>query len=436
MCPVPRVAIGSVFPRTAPSLVPWALMQVLQEEGHQVQAFLSKTVFPQHLAVAAITGRPQRYLDSWVMDCRQCIHWLLQMPESTAVAVVEGAFPGGFNGAAQGGRLDTLCRWLHLPRVGLIDVRRVELSRLSQLLEELDGCLLENVRDSQQFHSWQTAVERQYRIPILGAMEPAAKLWRSLNRLPPGEKPSRAWCHLLGQRFRRWWQPERFWQVACSRPLPQYEVFPPAVPVPARSTVVAVAYDEAFSCYFPELLETIESQGATVATFSPLRDEGLPAGTTMVYIGCGHAEYYAAQLARNHCMHATLRHFAAAGKPIYAEGAGAAYLCEQMDDQHCRAHRSVAVFAAAGRWRPGVSNHQPQEVTITHSGWLFPAGTRLRGYRHPAWQIEPTGMLTDLTGHDARRLDLFGTKQVVGSMIHLYLVAWPELTVRLLRASH
>src|SRR5690606_21378146 len=101
----------------------------------------------------------------------------------------------------------------------------------------------------------------------------------------------------------------------CARPEP-------------RPLTVAVAYDEAFRCYFPDTLDLLEHLGATVVDFSPLRDEALPLGTDIVYFGCGHPERYAEALASNHCMMLAIREHVCAGRRIYAEGGGVAYLCQ------------------------------------------------------------------------------------------------------------
>ncbi len=61
----------------------------------------------------------------------------------------------------------------------------------------------------------------------------------------------------------------------------------------SRPLQVAVACDEAFGGYFPDTLEALEARGARVCDFSPLRDDRLPPGTDVVYVGCGHPELFA-----------------------------------------------------------------------------------------------------------------------------------------------
>ena len=97
----------------------------------------------------------------------------------------------------------------------------------------------------------------------------------------------------------------------------------------ARPTI-AIPFDEAFYRYFPDTLDLLEARGARVRHFSPLRDEALPVGTGHVFLGCGRPESFASRLAGNHCMLNALRKYIAAGGRVYAEGGGAAYLCQRV----------------------------------------------------------------------------------------------------------
>src|SRR5438445_640566 len=93
---------------------------------------------------------------------------------------------------------------------------------------------------------------------------------------------------------------------------------------------VAIAYDDAFFGYCPDALDELEQRGVTVRDFSPLRDEALPADADIVYIGCGRPDLHAGELSDNFCLMLALRDHVCAGKRIYAEGGGLAYLCQQL----------------------------------------------------------------------------------------------------------
>ena len=89
---------------------------------------------------------------------------------------------------------------------------------------------------------------------------------------------------------------------------------------------VAYAQDEAFGAYFPDTLETLESLGAELVEFSPIRDETLPESVDLVMIGCGFPDQHADALAANLSLIAALRSHVCRGQRIYSEGGGTAYL--------------------------------------------------------------------------------------------------------------
>src|SRR4029077_935542 len=125
----------------------------------------------------------------------------------------------------------------------------------------------------------------------------------------------------------------RLVQIASSFGMPDHwgTVDESRLSVPRGNVRVAVAYDEAFNCYFPDTLDMLELRGATVRVFSPLRDECLPADTDIVYLGCGSTHEHAAALAGNHCMLLALKEHVCSGKRIYGEGGGLAYLCQHVE---------------------------------------------------------------------------------------------------------
>jgi cobyrinic acid a,c-diamide synthase len=189
---------------------------------------------------------------------------------------------------------------------------------------------------------------------------------------------------------------------------------------------VAVGFDEAFNCYFPDTLDLLELCGATVVDFSPLRDEALPPETDLVYLGCGHPERYAAALAENHCMTLALRDHLCGGGRVYAEGGGLAYLCQYMETADGRRTSMIGAIPAVARVNPQPAPPRPIEVTLARRTWLGMRGRRLRGYLNTNWLIEPLGEVEGCLAEAGHECDLVGRYLAVGSRLHLNFAAQPE----------
>ena len=189
---------------------------------------------------------------------------------------------------------------------------------------------------------------------------------------------------------------------------------------------VAVAFDSAFNCYFPDTLDLLEFRGAKIVDFSPLRDEVLPEAD-IVYLGCGHPELEAEALAANHCMLLALRNHVRGGRRVYAEGGGLAYLCEHMETPKGEFEPMLGVLPAIARLNRQRSPVRPVEAMLAKDNWLGRAGTSLRGYLNSNWLLEPTAPLGELLADPGREMDLVSQFQVVGSRMHLNFAAQPSV---------
>ncbi len=198
---------------------------------------------------------------------------------------------------------------------------------------------------------------------------------------------------------------------------------------------VAVAYDEAFRCYFTDALELLELSGASVVDFSPLRGEALPPDTDLVYFGCGHPERHAAALAENHCMRLAIREHLCSGRRIYAEGGGLAYLCEHLVTPCGERLPMVGVFPAVATANPFPQPPEPTTVTLARRSWLGRPGTKLRGYLNSRWHLEPTECIDGLAAEVEHQHDLLGRYLAVGSRMHVNFVPQPEILHSFLRPA-
>jgi len=426
MSQLPRVAVGSVQPGFDSQPILWALLEVLRRRGLQVQSFLSRAWFAKYLEAGTVTGLNPRHLDSWIMSPEACRTIFRHGAELADLALVEGEFSGINGTQSSGGTLECLCQWLDLPRLAVVDATRISGCRLPDRPERIEGLLLDGVFDDRHLAQVTTDLEALWGIPVLGALELRPSLRAAVASTLRGSRLPRVLLQELGSHFARHWQAEHFDHVLGRREFPAdtgqlFDTDPGGVKL-----TVAVAYDDAFNCYFPDTLELLESRGATVIDFSPLRDESLPPDTDIVYLGCGRPERYAAVLEENHCIKAALRSHLRRGNRVYAEGGGLAYLCQQLETPDGRLRRMVGVFPTTARLSRKPTPPVPVEVTLDRANWLGHAGARLRGYRNSSWLLEPADALAGFVAEPDRRYDIVGTYQAVGSQLHLNFAAQPS----------
>lgn len=426
MSQLPRLAIGTIQPGTDPQAILWALMEAFRRTGVEVQSFLSRSHFPGSLGTAAVTGTNVRHLDSWLMSPEICRDLFERGASVADLALVEGRFASAAGLGSCGGRLEPLCRWLDLPRLIVVDSSKLTACSLPTRPRFGDGLLLDRVANPRHLASLTTELELLWGIPVIGSLMELSDLRRKLNRLPAGNRVPGELRLALADQFVTSCRLERIWDLAIEREMPaqrprcrcQVEIFP--------KLTVAIAYDEAFYRYFPDTLDLLESRGATVVDFSPLRDEAVPQGADIVYIGCGHPERHARALSENHCMSAALRNHVRSGGRVYAEGGGAAYLCQYMETPAGDMRRMVGILPAVARLQPSPVPTLAAEVTLARPSWLGLPGTRIRGYTNATWQWEPTGPAAGLIAGEEHCFELIGSFSAVGSLLHLNFAALPH----------
>ncbi len=432
---LPRLGIGTIGYHEEPPWITLALLAALRSENIHAQIFVGRGAYPRYAVARGVCGRCLRYLDSWLMTPQLCREFFLRGMRTADIGIVEGvySYPGGDRGG-----LDLLSEWLNLPRFVIVDATCLDRCRELVLPQKVAGIFLDRVESEKHFWSLRTDLELLYGVPVLGGL-PRLNELRSqfFQHLEVGCLP-RAWWHSLAQQFCRWWSKQQIMTTAQAYAWPFEDTSAATAPDwgDGRPSVrqVALAYDEAFNRYFCETLDGLEAVGVKIVDFSPLHDESLPEGTDVVYIGCGALGRFLRDLASNHCMKAALRRHLASGRPVYAEGAGAAYLCQEIRRPEGDAYPMVGVLPAVATWCRAAQEPSPTECFTKESSWLFASEMRLRGYRTHEWELRPIRPRATLA-EDSHGTTLVGCYHAVGSLLYVNFAWHPPLLQRFIRPS-
>jgi cobyrinic acid a,c-diamide synthase len=426
MARFPRLLIASVSDVHEPAHCTLALIAALRSHGLHVQHFRSLAAFTPVDYVTPLTGLASRHLDPWIMSAALCRELFVHGAAQADISIIEGCAPYHADLAKLRGWPD-IAELLNCPVIGIVPSEPGNAFHAQPIPPQVDALFIDQFASREKFHTQKAVLEEIYRKPVLGglaAIEPAGD---SIERMQRGRPVSGALLDVFSRRLHEVTDMQRVLSLARSRSL---SVRPPELlrgQATRRTTRVAIAYDDCFHCYFPETLDALEFLGAELCEFSPLTDECLPDGSDIVYLGCGHPQTHTAALAENECMRAALRQHVCAGKRVYAEGGGAAYLCQHLLIAGSTVPM-VGVFSADAEFtdRP-LPRPQPVELVCERGSWIAGPGDTVRGYRTGAWRLRPRCDHPTCFKSDWESPEVLVRHHCIGSTVHLNFAAQPRV---------
>jgi cobyrinic acid a,c-diamide synthase len=227
---------------------------------------------------------------------------------------------------------------------------------------------------------------------------------------------------------------DRLLAVAADAAVPeaQARTLFPAMPVTPKAAI-AVAMDQAFNFYYPDALDLLTAWGAELVPFSLLEDATLPPNASGVYIGGGFPEIFAAPLADNVSMRASIRAAAERRLPIYAECGGLMYLCQSLEDLEGRSYAMAGVFPGRSVLKGARLTLGYRTIRAMQSNCLLVAGETVRGHEFHFSSVQngPAAMplAYEVLDQPGRR-EGFVVQNVLASYMHIHLGSKASLAPR------
>lgn len=320
------------------------LLSALKKKALKVQSFKVGPDFIDTGLHTFVTGVSSRNLDLWMCGERWVKTCFSKHASDADISVVEGVmgmYDGPYSTAA-------LAETLNLPVILIVDVYGmaesvgavvkgfVEYKRRNKFV----GVIFNRVSSDSHFNMLEHAVKD---VPILGYLPNDMDFEiqeRHLGLTTALENPiAQQNLDKLGKAVLEYIDVDsiinRVKDNAQKPFLPKHEFR-------NRNSItkirIAIAYDKAFCFYYEDNLDLLTEAGAEIIKFSPMNDSCVP-DADVLYIGGGYPEVHAQALSENQSMLESVRLFADAGNPIYAECGGMMYLSNGIHDFDNRFYR-------------------------------------------------------------------------------------------------
>ncbi len=444
-----------------------ALLAALRQRRQSVQSFKVGPDYIDPMFHTHITGRPCRNLDPVLTSETYVQNCFAHHSQDAECTLIEGVM-GLFDGAS--GRDDTastahIARLLNAPVVLILNCSSTSRSvaaiahgyRTFDPRVRVVGVVLNRVGSDRHLELLTQALE-PLSLPILGVLRRQAEIVlpdRHLGLIPTAELKDlntviERLAH-LGETCFDW---EQLLPLLGDRPntgslgtskSPSIGGFrglqkgctPPSESREHNVTLrVAIAQDEAFSFYYADNLELLQSLGAKLVPWSPLRDRTLPENIQGLYFGGGFPEVFAAQLAENKPARQSVKAAIQWGMPTYAECGGLMYLCDHIVDFEQSAHEMTGIFPTAAVMRKRLTLGYRQATALQDS-CLVKKGDRFWGHEfHRSTLTQgPDRPLIALEGYASQQQfepEGWRNYQVHAAYTHLHFGTQPQLAERFL----
>ena len=456
---IPRILIAGLRGGSGKTVVSLGLVAAWRKQGHGVAPFKKGPDYIDAAWLSMAAGRPCRNLDLFLMSRQTVARSFVRWAEEADVAVIEGN-RGLYDGMDARGTYSTaeLAKLLQCPVVLAVDCTKTTRTVAAVVLgcQRLDpqvpirGVILNQTAGPRHESVLREAIEEACGLPVLGAVARIPEQLfpqRHLGLVPPeehdqlpraiGQVADLAEQHLDLEALWNLAQQEKgvrnLFPEECSAKTVPDTFFP-------GTARIGVFRDAAFAFYYPENLEALAREGASVIEISPLEDAALP-DVDALYIGGGFPEMLAPALTKNKRFLDSLRRLIERGLPVYAECGGAVFLGEKLVVEG-RQYPMAGVLPVVFGFGAKPQGHGYVVLETVADNPFFAVGDSVRGheFHYTYMQSSPANDLTFAFkvrrghGFDGQR-DGLCWRNVLASYTHVHALGVESWAPSLVRAA-
>ncbi len=401
---IPRLVIAAPQGRSGKTTTALGLCAALRLRGLRVQPFKKGPDYIDASWLSEAAGQACRSLDPFFYETPKSLREaFLQPARQAGLSLIEGNHGLFDSFDAEGtGSTAAVARILKAPILLVVNTVRTGRSAAAIVLgcqnfepdTPIAGVILNNVAQSRHEGRLRSAIEAHCGIPVVGALPREAALTipdRHLGLVPRSEEegyvPAIEACRQAAEKYLNL---EVILEIASSAPELSEEILenkPESEPQPPK-TRIGILRDRAFTFYYPENLEALQSAGAELVPINAFEDRKLPP-VDALYLGGGFPEVFMEKLSANVALRMAIRYAAEAGLPMYAECGGMMYLARRIHWGE-RSAEMAGVLPCEIEMTDRPQGHGYVSLRVDGENPFFPIGSVLRGHEFHNSRLIPS----------------------------------------------
>lgn len=440
-----RIIIAGTGSGVGKTTLTIGLMSALKKKGCTVQGFKCGPDYIDPSYHTAVTGRPSRNLDSWMLQEEIVKEILLRGSEGADLSIIEGVmgFFDGKNPKTNEGSTAHISMITKSPVLLVVNCASMARSAAAivkgfQCFAEgprIVGVIANRVGSEGHFKIVKTAIEQECGIPVIGYLKREMEVEipeRHLGLIPSIERGELdSFFDRLGELVLETIDVDKLMELSEAERLTVNQtnsLFEKRVEPMVR---IAVAKDSAFNFYYRENLEMLEANGAEIVCFSPLAGEALPERIDGLYLGGGFPEEFAEKLANDTTLKQSLRKAIENGLPTLAECGGFMYLTDEIETNDGQRFEMAGIIPGKVKMQKKLAALGYREISGKNGNFLLPEGKQARGHEfhystfHPDEEDIPYAYETK--GMRGVKPEGYVKGNLVAGYTHFHFASCPEM---------
>ncbi|GGE13280.1 cobyrinate a,c-diamide synthase [Marinithermofilum abyssi] len=446
----PRLVIAGTGSGVGKTTLTLGLLAAFTRRDHQVQGFKVGPDYIDPSYHTAVTGRPSRNLDTWMISPDRMVETFLRGSEEADLSIIEGVMGmyDGKNPLSDEGSTADIAMRLESPVVLVVNIHSMARSAAAVVLGyqhlqprvRIAGVILNRAGSEGHYQLAKAAIEQECGVPVVGWLgrdETLSIPERHLGLIPAMERGELdSLFGRLADAVEKTVDLDSLEKLASQAPAlekPAFSLFS-ARSHKGNAPVIAVARDAAFNFYYPENLELLEHYGAKLQFFRPLEGEAVPEEADGLMIGGGFPEEFVKELAGDTAVKESFRQRMGEGLPTYAECGGYMYLCEEIVTGEGEAFPMVGVIPARVRMQKRLAALGYREVRALSDTVLLKKGETARGhefhYSTLFWNEADPAHAYEVKGRRGKKKEGVVAGNLLAGYTHLHFASNPSMAER------